>query len=324
MWSESWSRHLAKTIRGDRSAAGRPPRAFSASRRFVFRASSLVGHHLASRLTSVRESERDVAVQQVLLRLRVRVGVLLRLALLPDVLRLPVAAAAVPAAEAAGGLRRRRRLRRRARVRRVRSGVVRRRLVGRARAAVDVAPGDVQGNVGVDRVLLGLRVGVGVLLGLGRLDRRSDSWPLPPQPDQHWCCRRSASRLHLVGVARVRRIGVCVVRHVWSAELEPPRIVPAGDVHGHVGVDRILLGLRVGVGVLLGLADWIDVLTLAVTATARTSSSCCRRSASAVASGRLARVRRIGVCVVASASGSPCSNRPIGCSLRRCSRARWR
>ena len=236
MWSESWSRHLAKTIRGDRSAAGRPPRAFSASRRFVFRASSLVGHHLASRLTPVRESERDVAVQQVLLRPRVRVGVLLRLALLPDVLRLPVAAAAVPAAEAAGGLRWPRRLRRRARVRRVRSGGVRRRLVGSARAAVDVAPGDVQGNVGVDRVLLGLGVGVGVLLGLGRL---------------------------------------------------------------------------------------VDVLTTGRYRRSRTSSSCCRRSASASRSASWCSCSAQSLLRCSSASGSPCSYRR-GCSLRRCSRARWR
>src|SRR3954453_17463016 len=107
----TWRRRSGGTALGGGAAPG-----FGASRRLVFATSSLVGHYLTSRLTSVPESEGHVAIQQVLLRPRVRVGVLLRLALLPDVLRLPEPTAAVPAAEAAGGLLRRRRLRRRARV----------------------------------------------------------------------------------------------------------------------------------------------------------------------------------------------------------------
>src|SRR3954463_13024198 len=95
----TWRRRCGAPALRRRAAPG-----FGASRRFVFPTSSLVGHHLTSRLTSVPKSERQVAIQQVLLRPRVRVGVLLRLALLPDVLRLPESAAAVPAAEAAGGL----------------------------------------------------------------------------------------------------------------------------------------------------------------------------------------------------------------------------
>src|SRR4051794_30287885 len=67
---ESGSNHDLGTCRRRSGATALRRRAapgFGASRRLVFATSSLVGHHLTSRLTSVPESERHVAIQQVLL-----------------------------------------------------------------------------------------------------------------------------------------------------------------------------------------------------------------------------------------------------------------
>src|SRR5204862_4705849 len=114
---------------------------------------------------------RGVRVQRLLLRSRVRVGILLRLADLDHVLLLAVAAAAGEAAGAATGLRRRRVLIGRALVRRISIGLVTGRLIRRARArAAQLVTQDRHRRVCVLRTLLRGRIRIGILLRLADLD----------------------------------------------------------------------------------------------------------------------------------------------------------
>src|SRR5205085_11745403 len=117
-----------------------------------------------------RDRNRGVCVHGVLLRERARVGVLLGQADLEHVLLLAVAAAAGEAAGAAAVLARVRGLVGRARVRRIGCRTVVSGLRRGAGAANDVVSGNPDGDVGVDRVLLGRRIRVSVLLRLRRLD----------------------------------------------------------------------------------------------------------------------------------------------------------
>ena len=102
----------------------------------------------------------------MLLRPRIRVAVLLGQPDLSQTLLLALAAAPRPADGVVQLLDRIGGLLGLALVRRIGHGVVVRRLDGRAGTANHVASGNADGNVGVDRVLLGLGIRVGVLLGV--------------------------------------------------------------------------------------------------------------------------------------------------------------
>src|SRR5204863_823 len=101
------------------------------------------------------DQRRGVRIQRLLLRSRVRVGVLLRLADLDHVLLLAVAAAARVARAGAALLRRGRVLVRRALVRCIGVGLVAGRLIRRARArTAQLVTQDRHRHVGVHGVLL--------------------------------------------------------------------------------------------------------------------------------------------------------------------------
>src|SRR6266576_1278148 len=120
---------------------------------------------------SADDEQRYVRVHDVLLRSRVRVGVLLRLADLDHVLLLAVPATAGEARAVATRLRCGRVLIGLAVVRRISVGLVAGRLIRRARArAAQLVTQDRHRRIRIDGVLLRLCVCVGVLLRLPDLD----------------------------------------------------------------------------------------------------------------------------------------------------------
>src|SRR5205823_1165138 len=147
-------------------------------------------------------------------------------------------------------------------------GVVPCRLRCRARTANHVMSGDADGNVGVDCVLLGQCVGVGVLLRLGLLRHVL----LLAAATAAGLAAGAAARLRgicrLIGLALVVSGGVGGVRGRLIGRTGPPPLVPSRDADGDVGIDRVLLGLGVGVGVLLRHSRLVDRLSLAGTAAA--------------------------------------------------------
>src|SRR5262249_37172882 len=212
---------------------------------------------------------RRVGVDGVLLGLRVGVRVLLRERRLRDVLLLAFAAATREAARATARLRRGCVLIGLAVVRGIGVGVVARRLIRRARTTAHAVSSDADGNVRVDRVLLCLRIRVGVLLGLRRL---IDVLLLTIAAAARVTAARAArlgGRCILVGLAAVRRVSVCLVAHILCRRARAAQHAVSGDVHRDVRIDRVLLGLRVGVRVLLRERGLRDVLLLAVAAAAR-------------------------------------------------------
>src|SRR5204862_7886725 len=142
---------------------------------------------------------------------RIRVGVLLRLADLDDVLLLAVAAAASEARGVAGGLGRGRVLIGRALVRRIRVGLVAGVLRRRARAGARVAAGRQNRRVRVDGVLLGLRVRIGVLLRLADLDHVLLLAIAAAAGEARAVATLLRRGCVLIGRALVRRIGIGLV-----------------------------------------------------------------------------------------------------------------
>ena len=213
-------------------------------------------------------ADGNVGVDRVLLGLGSRVGVLLGVRRLDHVLLLAVATAAGRAAGAAAGLRGVRGLIGLAVVRCIGIGTVVRRLGGRARTANHVISGDADGNVGVDCVLLGLSVGAGVLLRLGILRHVL----LLAVAAAAGLAAGAAARLR--GICRLIRLAVVVsggvggVRGRLIGRTGPAGHVPTRDADGDVGVDRVLLALGVGVGVLLRHSRLVDRLSLAGTTAA--------------------------------------------------------
>jgi hypothetical protein len=96
-------------------------------------------------------------------------------------------------------------------------------------AVPDVAATDRDRHVGVDRVLLGLRLHVGVLIDDGVL----------------------TTATILVDLRVVLGLGVRLVLEELDHGAVAAPDVAAADGHPHVGVDRVLLGLRLRVGVLI-------------------------------------------------------------------------
>src|SRR5436190_1937738 len=251
-----------------------------------------------------QDRHRRVRVDGLLGRLRVRIGILLRLADLDDVLLLTVAAAARDAVAGAGGLGRGRVLIGRALVRRIRVGLVAGVLQLRARAGARVAADRQNRRVRVHGVLLGLRVRIGVLLRLADLDHVL-LLAIAATARRAGAAATGLRRFRvLVGRALVRRIGIGLVVGRLAGRARPCVHVVSGDIDGNVGVHDVLLCVRICVGVLLRLRRLVDVLLLTVATAAG-------EAAAAAAGLRGGRVLR-GLAVVVSGGVGGVLGRLVG------------
>ena len=283
------------------AATTRPARAVAGDLR---RRSALIGVALVGRVgicliagvllrrarTTARIStdyeQRSVRVQRVLLGACVRVGVLLCLADLDDVLLLAVAATTRPALALAGRLGRVGTLIGRAPVRSISVGAVVRLLIGRARTAVHVASGKADGNVGVDGVLLSQGIRVRGLLRLRVLDHVL-LLAVATTAGRAPAGAAGLSRVRrLVGVALVRSIRIGLVRSRLVCGADTTVHVASGDADGNVCVHYVLLGHGIRVRGLLRLRVLDHVLLLAVaTATGRAARAAARLLGSCVLIG---------------------------------------
>ena len=197
----------------------------------------------------------SVGVHAVLIGVRLRVGRLLRLGSLDEQLRLARTAAPGEAAVAArpgycvGVL--------------VGLGVVRRRGVGRvaqvlrggARPAANVHAGLSDRSVGVDAVLIRVRRRVGVLIGTGELPEGLGLTGAAATGEAAVAARLVLRRV-LVGLGVVRRRGIGrVVRGLVGGAVATVD-VHTGNRHRSVGVDAVLIGVRLGVGLLARPGPW--------------------------------------------------------------------
>ena len=152
-------------------------------------------------------------------------------------------------------------------VRGVRIGGVDRELIGRAVAALDVVAADRDRHVGVDAVLVGVGLGVGLLIRLGRLVQLL---VLTRAAATGGAVRRGVLGLFglLLGRSLVRGLREGRVVELLRCRAGAALNVAAADRDRHVGVDAVLVGVGLGVGLLIGLSRLVEVLVLTRAATA--------------------------------------------------------